>query len=52
VLEKEANLLEEAEESQVVGSKYKEIILEIRRGNGLPRKLEGSNQGNTAEVLQ
>jgi len=52
VLEEEAALLEGAEESQVMGSKCKEVAAEMRRCNDPPRRLGESNWGSTAEVRQ
>ena len=45
VLEEEATLLEEAEGSQVVGSKLKEITVRDEEGQQLSKKARGKQQG-------
>jgi len=45
VLEEEATLLEGAEESQVVGSKYKEVATRDKKGQWPSKKARGKQPG-------
>jgi len=50
VLEEEAALLEEAEKSQVMGSKHKEIATRDKEGQRLSKKAKERQQGKESTM--